>query len=118
MDKKKIDYFKKRLLTKREELQDVVYRVEKDGRFTDEETPLDVADKASNSYTKEFLFTQSANDRFVLQLVLEALRRIDEGNYGECIQCGGEMQQKRLEAVPWARHCVPCQEQQEREAVQ
>ncbi len=113
MDKKKTEYFKKRLVTKRQELERIVSRVEQDGRFADEETPQDLADKAANSYTKEFLFSQSNNDRFVLQLVVEALGRIDEGSYGECLQCGGEMQHKRLEAVPWARHCIPCQEKQE-----
>ncbi len=114
VDKKKIDLFKRRLQVKREELERVVSRVEKDGRFADEETPQDMVDKAANSYTKEFLFSQSNQDRFVLQLVLQALQRIEEGNYGECLHCGGEIQQKRLEAVPWARHCIPCQEQQEK----
>lgn len=113
MDKKKIDYFKKRLLTKQDELARIVSRVEEYGRSADEEEPQDLADKAANSYTKEFLFSQSNHDRFMLQLVTEALTRIDTGSYGECIHCGGEMQQKRLEAVPWARHCIPCQELQE-----
>ncbi len=36
---------------------------------------------------------------------------------GECAHCGGEMQQKRLDAVPWARHCIPCQEKQEQGAL-
>jgi DnaK suppressor protein len=118
MDKKKIELYKKRLLAKREELEQVVSRVEKDGRIADEETPQDVVDKATNSYTKEFLFSQSNNERFVLQLVLEALQRIEEGSFGECLHCGGEIQQKRLEAVPWARHCIPCQEKQEKGLLQ
>ncbi len=113
MDKKKLEYYRKRLLGKQEELARIVSRVEHDGRVADEEAPQDLADKAANSYTKEFLFSQSNHDRFVLQLVNEALARIEEGAYGECIHCGGEMQQKRLEAVPWARHCIPCQEKQE-----
>jgi DnaK suppressor protein len=115
MDKKKLEYYKKRLVTKREELERLVMRTELDGRSTDEETPQDAADKAANSYNKEFLFSQSDHDRFVLQLVEEALNRMEQGNYGECVACGGEMQQKRLEAVPWARHCIPCQEKQEKE---
>ena len=115
VDKKtKIEGFKRRLHQKRTELERVVTRVEQDGRFADEETPQDVADKAANSYTKEFLFSQSNQDRFVLQLVLEALKRIDQGTFGECLHCGGEIQAKRLDAVPWARHCIPCQELQEK----
>ena len=113
MDKKKLEHYKRRLLAKREELERIVSRAELDGRSADEETPQDLADKAANSYTKEFLFSQSNHDRDVLQLVLEALERIEEKHYGECVHCGGAMQQKRLEAVPWARHCIPCQEKQE-----
>ncbi len=113
MDKRKLEHYKKRLLTKQEELLRLVSRVENDGRVADEETPQDLADKAANSYTKEFLFSQSNHDRDVLNLVMEALGRIEKGSYGECLHCGGEMQQKRLEAVPWARHCIPCQELQE-----
>lgn len=113
MDKKRIDVFRKRLEQKHEELLGLVSRIEQDGRDADGEGTQDPADKAANSYTKEFLFSQSNNERFLLQLVEEALKRMDSGSFGECIHCGGEMQAKRLEAVPWARHCVPCQEKQE-----
>jgi len=110
MDKKKVDYFKKRLLTKQGELLRVVTNSEKDGREADEEATQDIADKAANSYTKEFLFHQSDENRRVLQCVNEALERMKEGTYGQCVMCEQEVQQKRLEAVPWARHCIECQE--------
>jgi DnaK suppressor protein len=45
--------------------------------------------------------------------VEEALGRIRNGTFGQCIQCDEEMQQKRLEAVPWTRYCLTCQEKQE-----
>ena len=113
MDKKKVEYFKKRLLTKQEELLRLVTKSEKDGREADEEATQDIADKAANSYTKEFLFHQSDGNRRVLQLVDEALERMKEGTYGQCVMCEQEVQQKRLEAVPWARHCIECQEKQD-----
>jgi DnaK suppressor protein len=115
MDKKRLEVYKKRLLEKQEELIGIVSRIEHDGRAADEDSTQDVVDKAASSYTKEFLFSQSNNDRTILQLVEEALERMAGGTYGECIQCGGEMKQKRLEAVPWAPHCIPCQEKQEQE---
>ena len=113
MDKKKADIFKKRLLTKKDELLRLVSKSEQDGREADEEATQDIADKAANSYTKEFLFHQSDENRRVLQLISEALDRMKAGTYGECVQCGEEVQQKRLEAVPWARHCIECQEKQD-----
>jgi len=113
MDKKKVESYKKRLLTKQAELLRLVTTSEQDGREADEEATQDIADKAANSYTKEFLFHQSDENRRVLQLVNEALERMKDGTYGQCVACQEEVQQKRLEAVPWARHCIECQEKQD-----
>jgi DnaK suppressor protein len=112
MDKKRLDYYKKKLEAKREELHHMMSLAEQEGRATDDATQ-DIADKAANSYTKEFLFSQSNNERFILQLVDEAVGRIKDGGFGVCVRCQEEVQQKRLEAVPWARHCISCQEKQE-----
>jgi len=114
MDKKKVDYFKKRLLTKQEEVLRLVTKTEQDGREADEEATQDIADKAANSYTKEFLFHQSDENRRLLMMVTEALDRMKAGSYGLCVSCQEEVQQKRLEAVPWARHCIECQEKEDR----
>ncbi|HEV2387602.1 MAG TPA: TraR/DksA C4-type zinc finger protein [Candidatus Acidoferrales bacterium] len=114
MDKKRLEYFKKKLQAKRDELLRAIARTEEQGRAADEDPTVDLADKAANSYTKEFLFGQTDTDRVTLRLVDEALRRIQQGSYGECLICHEEIQQKRLEAVPWARHCVACQEKFEK----
>ncbi len=113
MPKQRLETYKRRLLGKRQDLLGLVTRTELDGRLADEQGTKDLADKANNTYTKEFLFYQSSNDRTLLQLVDEALNRIEQGNYGECVHCGGPVEIKRLEAVPWARHCIPCQEKQD-----
>ena len=113
MDKKKAETYKKRLLAKQEELLRQVSKSEQDGRQIDEDTTQDIADKAANSYTKEFLFHQSDDNRRILQLVSEALERLKNGSFGLCVACQEEVQVKRLEAVPWARHCIECQEKQE-----
>ena len=113
MDKKKLDAFKKRLEDRQRELRLNVSRTAQDGREADLETAQDVADRAANSYTKEFLFSQSSNERQILQMVDGALIRIRDGSFGECIACGEEINPKRLEAVPWTRHCIECQEKLE-----
>lgn len=113
MDKKKLDNFRKRLETRQQELRRMVSRTQQDGRSADEDTAQDIADRAASSYTKEFLFHQSNNDRQLLQMVENALSRIREGSFGECISCGKEINPKRLEAVPWTRHCIECQEKLE-----
>ena len=114
MDKKKLEAFKKRLETRQQELRRAVSRTQQDGRSADEDTAQDIADKAASSYNKEFLFHQSNNDRQLLQMVEAALARIREGSFGECISCGKEINPKRLEAVPWTRHCIECQEKLEK----
>jgi RNA polymerase-binding transcription factor len=113
MDKKKVESYKKRLLVKQEELRRLVARADHDGREADGEVTQDLADRAANSYTKEFLFHQSDDNRRILQLIQEALERVDSGTYGLCVACQERIQQKRLEAVPWARHCIECQEKQD-----
>ena len=114
MDKKKLEGFKKRLETRQQELRRMVTRTQQDGRSADEDTAQDIADKAASSYNKEFLFHQSNADRQLLQMVENALARIREGSFGECISCGKEINPKRLEAVPWTRHCIECQEKLEK----
>ena len=114
MDKKKLDYFRKRLETRQQDLRRMVNRTQQDGRNADEDTAQDIADKAASSYNKEFLFHQSNADRQLLQMVENALARLREGSFGECISCGKEINAKRLEAVPWTRHCIECQEKLEK----
>jgi len=114
MEKKRLEYYKKKLQTRRDELRKSIARTEEAGRQADEDTTVDLADKAANSYTKEFLFGQTDTDRVTLQLIEDSLTRMREGSYGLCASCENEIQLKRLEAVPWTRHCLACQEKQEK----
>jgi len=114
MDKKRLDYYKKKLLARREDLLKTIARTEEEGRQADDDPTVDLADKAANSYTKEFLFGMTNTDRTLLNQIDVALKRIAEEEYGHCMNCEEEMQQKRLEAVPWARHCINCQEKAEK----
>ena len=115
MEKEKLERYRKLLETRRESLRESVARTEEDGRAAlTADSAQDIADRASSSYQKEFLFARSSNDRQFLRMVEHALSNIAEGIYGECEQCGKEINERRLEAVPWARHCVGCQERLER----
>lgn len=113
MEKKRLEQFKKRLEERQQALRKAVSRTEEDGRIADQDSAQDIADRAANSYTKEFLFSVSNNDRQLLNMVESALQRIREGSFGECVSCGNEINSKRLEAVPWTRYCIACQEKKE-----
>lgn len=114
MDKKRLENYRKKLQAKRDDLVRNIARVEEEGRAADEDTTVDLADKAANSYTKEFLFGQTNAERSFLHMIEDALKRMKAGSYGLCANCEDEVQQKRLDAVPWAKYCIDCQEKQER----
>jgi len=108
MDAQRLGYYRERLLEKRLSLAAMVERAEGYGREKDTATQ-DIGDLAAQSYTREFLFGKSAGDRQVLRMIDEALGRIEDATYGDCVRCGNPVQPKRLEAVPWAECCIECQ---------
>lgn len=113
MDKKKMKTYRDRLLERRETLVSQVAEAEMSSRERDLEATQDPADMAANAYTKELLISMSDNDRMLLGLIDEALGRVESGDYGECVNCGEPIQEKRLNAVPWARYCLRCQDMKE-----
>ena len=114
MDKRKAKSYRDKLLGRREGLVGQVQAAEAYSRERDAEATQDPADMAANAYTKELLMSMSTNDRQLLDSIDAALTRIQEGEYGYCDNCGEPIHEKRLEALPWAQHCVDCQELNEK----
>lgn len=75
----------------------------------DAETP-DPVDLAVRNYSKNVMLAVSENESRQLTLIDEALLRLDDKEYGECLNCEKEINPKRLAAIPWARYCLSCQE--------
>ena len=113
MDQKKLKVFRERLLQKKQEIMEAYNKNKSYGKEADGEATQDIADKAANSYTKEFLFSLSNTERELLHEVDDAIARIEGRRYGSCAACEEELDRKRLEAVPWAKRCRSCQEKQE-----
>src|ERR671933_1607754 len=105
MDKRKLKSYRDRLLDRREGLVGQVMEAEQYSRERDSEATQDPADMAANAYTKELLVSMSANDRKLLELVDEALARIEAGEYGAGVACGGPGAGERPEGAAWGRHC-------------
>jgi DnaK suppressor protein len=114
MDQKKLKVFREKLLTKKQEILETFSKNKSYGREADGEPSQDIADKAANSYTKEFLFSLSNSERQLLLQVDDALSRIETRKYGVCASCEDALNLKRLQAVPWATLCITCQEEEER----
>ncbi len=100
------------LASRRGQLQVAVSRIQQElrGSVT---AQADVGDQAVACYDKNTLQQEVEQASRQLRLMDEALRRIDRGDYGECLMCGREIAIARLKAVPWARYCIQCQEFQE-----
>ncbi|MEM7048456.1 MAG: TraR/DksA family transcriptional regulator [Acidobacteriota bacterium] len=104
---------RQRLEQRREQILDLYNSDLKAGQASADEGTDDIVDRANNSYNREFLFSLSNNERAMLVEVDEAIARMDEGTYGSCLHCQREIGSARLEAVPWAKLCIDCQELKE-----
>ena len=105
---------REKLLEKRQQITDLYRSDLAAGQASADEGTEDIVDRANNSYNREFMFSLSDTERQLLIQVDEALGRMDAGTFGSCIHCGRQIGEKRLEAVPWARYCIDCQELKEK----
>lgn len=105
---------KKQLLALRDRLAGTIRHVEeaalqdvqKAGELSGYHTHL--ADADEEGLDKEIALAQNEGD--LLQLVEEALQRIDDRSYGKCQECGGPIPAERLDAIPYTPFCVSCAE--------
>jgi DnaK suppressor protein len=119
MKKDRLASFKQRLLEKHEQLADGVGRTATYGKDQEDDSIKDLGDQANTAYTREFFFELGNGNHRLLRDVVAALQKIDNGSFGDCERCGESIAEKRLEALPFARHCIGCQraiEQEEKAA--
>ena len=83
------------------------------GQESTDDNADDFADRANNSYNRELMFSLSDNERRMLIHIDEAMKRLDDGSYGVCAYCSEPIGLPRLQALPWARYCIDCQERYE-----
>ncbi len=110
----KLEKFKQRLLAKRKELITEVRGSNVGSLEISTDGIQDIADQASSAYTKEFLLSIGDAERRMLKQVDEALHKIRQDTYGLCESCGELISERRLEALPFAKLCITCQEEEER----
>ena len=73
-----------------------------------------MADMATDLYDREFSLELAEGEREQLFALDEAIKRIDEGSYGKCDECGTDISKQRLKVMPQAKLCIKCQEKQEK----
>lgn len=72
-----------------------------------------MADMASDDYERDFSLGRASDEQKILYSIDEALKRIRDGSYGSCLQCGKSIPKKRLKALPYTDLCIDCQKKDE-----
>lgn len=93
------------LLARRAELTGELQQIERD---LDEPMPQDWEDRSSERQSDEVLQALGSHDLRELKAIDAALRRLDDGTYGMCVNCGDAISEERLRAVPTAALCRGC----------
>ncbi|OGQ36209.1 MAG: RNA polymerase-binding protein DksA [Deltaproteobacteria bacterium RIFCSPHIGHO2_12_FULL_43_9] len=113
MNKKTLDRFQAILLEQRRRLlQSSEKSKEEDLQLSVDDLP-DEIDHASAEINQSVIFRLRDRERVLLQKIEHALKKIENGDFGVCEECGDEISAKRLEARPVTTLCIKCKETQE-----
>jgi DnaK suppressor protein len=106
MTKKELRRYRHQLLERRERLTEAVQRMSETVR-TDAQPPGEHNRHVSESSDAELALEQ--DEETIRRQTVEALKRLDEGTFGVCQECGGEIGLERLDAAPYTPYCVQCE---------
>jgi len=114
-----VERFRKLLEEERRRVVDAIEYLHKEnpGSIEDEtedQTQDNLADTATATLDREIDYTLEENSEHVLEAIDAALKRIEDGTYGTCVNCGKPIAEERLAAIPWATHCIDCKRLEER----
>ncbi len=113
MRKRDREKFRGKLLSMRKDILREIQADVKEGREGEAGEGRDTYDIASDERDREINLLLGDRERKKLLLIDDALARIDSAEYGECEECGGEIAAGRLDAMPFSRLCVTCQDEYE-----
>ena len=106
------DYQKAKALlhSKKAEMEERLRRTDKHVHHREEPISAGFAEQASEMANFEVLVTLDEEGKKELLQIDAALQRIEDGKYDECSTCGANINQKRLEAIPYTTYCIDCSE--------
>ncbi len=121
MTKKQLDAYRLKLLRLLKRLRPDALSIEDQARSATggeaggglSNAPMHLGDMASAVLNQELAAVVLENEQHLLHEMHAAVTRIEEGSYGRCELCGEEIENKRLTAIPYARCCLLCAEQEE-----
>src|SRR5688572_27794240 len=75
--------------------------------------PIHMAELGSENFEQEFTLSLMEAEEGTLDLIEEAIERVERGSYGKCVECGGNIPKLRLNAIPYTPVCIKCAEAME-----
>ncbi len=110
-----IEHFRQKLHQKEKELTSEIARRQNQAVESPAPDVGDAADEATADEDKAEAAQANTIEWATLRLVRDALKRIENGTYGKCVDCGRQIPEARLEAVPWTPYCRDDQEKHDRQ---
>ncbi len=123
MTKEQKDKIKKLLLEKREEVVGQIEQMKKDGALGKSQKEasgdlsgysIHMADMATDNYDREMQYGYASAEQKILYEIDAALQRMKEKSFGKCQTCEADISINRLLAMPYAKFCLKCQEQEDK----
>ncbi|MFB3828707.1 MAG: TraR/DksA family transcriptional regulator [Bryobacteraceae bacterium] len=108
---RKYGNYKKALQKKADELRRSMSAQRVTQAVSRQEHLSEEGDLSQQSHEEWIFLNRNTLDAKLLREVQDALVRLEHGSYGFCHECEEPISTKRLDAVPWAKYCVACQEQ-------
>lgn len=97
-----------RLRGELDQMTNEALRLDDAGNSNLSNVPLHMADVGTENFDQEFTLGLIENEQETLEMVNEALERIEKGTYGSCLECQGPIAKPRLEAIPYTPYCIEC----------
>jgi DnaK suppressor protein len=113
MKQRDLAFFRNLLQARRQEILDETDRAVDSMNGHERINYADPADRAALESDRNFLLRLRDRDRKLLGKIDEALARLEDGSYGRCEECGGQIAIERLKARPVTTFCIECKASQE-----
>lgn len=114
LQKEKVEGYRKQLVARREALAEDL-RLATAELINDESVYTDSVDQAAAETDKNFTLQMKNRERNTLWQIDEAIKRLDEGSFGECERCNDQISEGRIEAFPFTTLCIDCKAELESE---
>jgi len=115
MDPETLQKYRERLLAQQQQIERRIFRIGSDLYDMESERDIERTDHVQEEAVNDTMMALDERSRRLIEEIQAALGRIDDGTYGDCEVCGEPINPARLEALPIARRCVCCQEEEEAE---